>query len=112
MAQITTPTHSAQITTPEAEVRPVVQLRNVAKRFRRADGSVANAIDGVSLDVAPGEFVVLLGPSGCGKTTLLRTIAGLERADAGEIDIHGRTVFSDARGIELPPEKRNLSMIF
>ena len=91
---------------------PVVRLRAVAKRFRRADGTVANAIDGVTLDVMPGEFVVLLGPSGCGKTTLLRTIAGLERADEGEIDIHGATVFSHERRIELPPEKRNLSMIF
>jgi iron(III) transport system ATP-binding protein len=92
--------------------RPVVRLRGLVKRFRRADGSVANAIDGVTLDVAPGEFVVLLGPSGCGKTTLLRTIAGLERADEGEIDIHGKTVFSATRDIELPPERRELSMIF
>jgi iron(III) transport system ATP-binding protein len=92
--------------------QPVVRLRNLVKRFRRGDGTVANAIDGVTLDVMPGEFVVLLGPSGCGKTTLLRTIAGLERADEGEIDIHGRTVFSATRNVELPPERRNLSMIF
>ncbi len=95
-----------------ADPTPVVRLRGVAKRFRRTDGTIATAIDGVSLDVAPGEFVVLLGPSGCGKTTLLRTIAGLERADEGEIDIHGRTMFSAERHIELPPEKRRLSMIF
>lgn len=95
-----------------SDAEPVVRLRGLAKRFRRADGSVANAIDGVSLDVMPGEFVVLLGPSGCGKTTLLRTIAGLESPDEGEIDIHGSTVFSDARRIELAPEKRHLSMIF
>lgn len=112
MAHITTtrPADSPPATVDDPT--PVVRLRDVAKRFRRADGRIANAIDGVSLDVAPGEFVVLLGPSGCGKTTLLRTIAGLERADAGEIDIHGRTVFSDTRRIEMPPEKRNLSMIF
>jgi len=112
---LNTKTPTASVTAePEAgeTAAPVVQLRDVVKRFRRADGSVANAIDGVSLDVAPGEFVVLLGPSGCGKTTLLRTIAGLERADAGEIDIHGRRVFDADRGIELPPEKRRLSMIF
>lgn len=96
----------------QANVSPVISLRNVAKRFRRADGTVAKAIDGVSFDVAPGEFVVLLGPSGCGKTTLLRSIAGLERADEGEIDIHGRSVFAAEVGIEVPPEKRNLSMIF
>jgi len=108
-----TRTSPATATGPEsAPAQPVVRLRDVAKHFRRADGTVAKAIDGVSLDVARGEFVVLLGPSGCGKTTLLRTIAGLERADDGEIDVHGRTVFSAARNIELPPEKRDLSMIF
>ena len=78
--------------------QPVVRLRNLVKRFRRADGTVANAIDGVSLDVMPGEFVVLLGPSGCGKTTLLRTIAGLERPDAGTIDIDGRVGLLDVAG--------------
>lgn len=98
--------------TDAAGAQPVVRLRNLVKRFRRGDGTVANAIDGVTLDVMPGEFVVLLGPSGCGKTTLLRTVAGLERADEGEIDIHGRTVFSATRKVELPPEKRDLSMIF
>jgi len=112
MAQITTSAQPTGDTARDVETRPVVSLRDVAKRFRRADGTVANAIDGVSLDVAPGEFVVLLGPSGCGKTTLLRTIAGLERADDGEIDVHGRTMFSETSGIDLPPEKRNLSMIF
>jgi iron(III) transport system ATP-binding protein len=70
------------------------------------------AIDDVSLEVAEGEFVVLLGPSGCGKTTLLRSIAGLERPDAGEIDLHDRTVYSSARGVNLPPERRGVSMIF
>ncbi|MGM7699101.1 ABC transporter ATP-binding protein [Microbacterium sp. A84] len=112
MSQITRIPTASKVSADVAELSPVVRLTNVAKHFRRADGTVAKAIDGVSLDVMPGEFVVLLGPSGCGKTTLLRTIAGLERADEGEIDVHGRTVFSAARNIELPPEKRNLSMIF
>ena len=107
----TTPTVKVENVQPDP-TQPVVSLRNLVKRFRRADGTVATAIDGVTLDVMPGEFVVLLGPSGCGKTTLLRTIAGLERADEGEIDIHGRTVFAASRRVELPPEKRNLSMIF
>ena len=107
-----TSTVKAGTTVDTDPTQPIVRLRNLVKRFRRADGTVANAIDGVTLDVMPGEFVVLLGPSGCGKTTLLRTIAGLERADEGEIDIHGRTVFSATRKVELPPERRNLSMIF
>lgn len=90
----------------------VVSLRGVSKRFRRGDGTVATAIDHVSLDVAAGEFLILLGPSGCGKTTLLRTIAGLEEADAGSIEVRGRTVFDAERGINLSPDKRDLSMIF
>ena len=72
--------------------------RPSAARTARA----TRAIDDVSLDVTPGEFVVLLGPSGCGKTTLLRSIAGLEQPDAGEIEIRGKTVFSSARGHRRP----------
>lgn len=88
----------------------VVRLRDVAKRFRRADGEITSAVDGVSLDVAPGEFLVLLGPSGCGKTTLLRSIAGLERPDGGTVEIAGRTVFGPAANV--PPERRGISMVF
>jgi len=90
----------------------IVSVRALQKVYRREDGSHARAVDGVSIDVEPGEFVVLLGPSGCGKTTLLRSIAGLERPDAGEIDIRGTTVFSSERGFDVPPERRRLSMIF
>jgi ABC-type Fe3+/spermidine/putrescine transport system ATPase subunit len=64
------------------------------------------------MSVAEDELVVLLGPSGCGKTTLLRCVAGLEKPDEGEILIHGKTVFSSERNIYLPPEGRDLSMIF
>jgi iron(III) transport system ATP-binding protein len=92
--------------------RPIVAVRDLVKRFRRADGTVVNAVDGVSFDVARGEFVVLLGPSGCGKTTLLRCLAGLEQPAGGEIDIRGETVYSSVQGLETPPERRGLSMIF
>jgi iron(III) transport system ATP-binding protein len=91
---------------------PVVSVSRLVKRFRRIGGATAAAVDGVSFDVAPGEFLVLLGPSGCGKTTLLRTIAGLERADAGEVSIHGRICFSSEKQIHIPTERRNISMIF
>jgi iron(III) transport system ATP-binding protein len=59
-----------------------------------------------------GEFLVLLGPSGSGKTTLLRCIAGLETPDDGEISISGRTMFSKRDGINLPPEDRQIGMVF
>jgi ABC-type Fe3+/spermidine/putrescine transport system ATPase subunit len=70
------------------------------------------AVDGVSLRVAPGEQVTLLGPSGCGKTTTLRAIAGLEQPAAGEIRIGGTPVYSSARRINVPAERRGLSMVF
>jgi ABC-type sugar transport system ATPase subunit len=64
------------------------------------------AVDDVSLEVADGEFLVLLGPSGCGKTTVLRMIAGLETATSGEILIGGRTV------THLHPADRDVAMVF
>jgi iron(III) transport system ATP-binding protein len=64
----------------------------------------------VSLEVAPGTFLVLLGPSGSGKTTLLRSLAGIERIDSGTITIGSRTV-ADGRS-HVPPEQRDLSMVF
>jgi iron(III) transport system ATP-binding protein len=89
-----------------------VEVKNLVKRFRRETGAIVNAIDDVSFEVAAGDFVVLLGPSGCGKTTLLRTIAGLETPDEGSIAIGGRAQYSSADSIEVPPERRNISMIF
>jgi iron(III) transport system ATP-binding protein len=64
----------------------------------------------VSLDVAPGTFLVLLGPSGSGKTTLLRCLAGIERIDGGSISLASRVV-ADGRS-HVPPEQRDLSMVF
>jgi iron(III) transport system ATP-binding protein len=91
---------------------PAVRVTGLRKRFRREDGTEVLAINDVSFDVAPGEFIVLLGPSGCGKTTLLRTIAGLETPDDGTIEISGRTHFSSQQNIAEPPERRGISMIF
>ena len=76
-------------------------IQHLSKSF----GS-AKIIDDLSLEVADGEFCVLLGPSGCGKTTLLRIIAGLEDASAGTIDIGGRRV--DA----LAPRERDVAFVF
>jgi iron(III) transport system ATP-binding protein len=90
---------------------PYVVVRNLTKVFRTKRGE-HTALDNVSIEIGAREFVVLLGPSGCGKTTLLRCIAGLERPDKGEILIDGKVVFSAEKRIELPPEKRNLGMVF
>src|SRR5215468_1201454 len=70
------------------------------------------AVCGVSFSVMPGEQLTLLGPSGCGKTTILRAIAGLEHASAGEIRIDGEPVYSARKGVNIPAEKRGLSMVF
>lgn len=82
-----------------------LRLADVTKRYR--DRAV---IADVSLDVAAGESVVVLGPSGCGKTTLLRSIAGLLKPDAGEIWLDGRLVSGD--GTFVPPHERRLGFVF
>src|SRR5215217_4305856 len=78
-----------------------VDIRDVRKAF----GSVA-VLHGVSVDIADGEFVVLVGPSGCGKSTLLRMLAGLENITSGEIAIGGRVVNN------VPPKNRDIAMVF
>ena len=78
-----------------------VTIRGVRKTFGAVD-----VIHGVDLDIADGEFVVLVGPSGCGKSTLLRMIAGLETISAGTIQIGERVVN------HLPPAQRDIAMVF
>jgi iron(III) transport system ATP-binding protein len=79
--------------------------------LRKLFGGLA-AVDGVSFAVEAGHTLALLGPSGCGKTTILRCLAGLENADAGAIEIAGRTVFDHAAGVNLKPEHRDLGVVF
>jgi spermidine/putrescine transport system ATP-binding protein len=84
------------------EGRPVeVGLYEVTKRF---GGTVA--VDGITLEVAPGEFFSLLGPSGCGKTTSLRMIAGFEEPDEGRVVLSGNEI----QGV--PPYRRNVNTVF
>ncbi|HVT69392.1 MAG TPA: ABC transporter ATP-binding protein [Trebonia sp.] len=84
-----------------------VTLSDVTKTY---PGASTRALDGVSLTVDPGTFLVLLGPSGSGKTTLLRCLAGIERVSSGSVAIGARTV-ADGR-VHLPPDQRDLSMVF
>jgi iron(III) transport system ATP-binding protein len=84
-----------------------IEIRGLTKRY----GGVT-VIDDLSLRFASGRISVLLGPSGCGKTTTLRCIAGLEEPDAGRIDIEGEPVFDAGRGLNVPPERRDIGMVF
>src|SRR6516225_4793824 len=70
------------------------------------------AVNEISFSIPRGKFLTLLGPSGCGKTTTLMSIAGLHGIDAGTIRVGGVTYTSKAEGIFLPPEKRDIGMVF
>ena len=83
----------------------VLRCAGLSKRF----GDVV-AVDGFELEVYDGELLCLLGPSGCGKTTALRLIAGLERPDAGTVEVAGRAVAGPQTW--MPPERRRVGMVF
>ena len=78
-----------------------IELRCIKKRFGESE-----ALKGIDLSVSDGELMCLLGPSGCGKTSMLRIIAGLLEPDAGRVFFDGKDV------TELPPERRNVGMVF
>lgn len=84
-----------------------VVVTGLAKTF-----GTFTAVDHINFEVKAGQFVTLLGPSGCGKTTTLRMIAGLERPIAGEIRVGGRVLFSAERRVFVPPERREMGMVF
>ena len=84
-----------------------LSIENLDKTFGRV-----RALASVSLQAAEGEMLVLVGPSGCGKTTCLRCIAGLERPTAGRIRIGERMITAIDEGVFVPPEKREIGMVF
>jgi iron(III) transport system ATP-binding protein len=84
-----------------------VSIEHVYKRFGKV-----TAVGDFNLQVADGEFVSLLGPSGCGKTTTLRMVAGFERTTEGKIVIGEKVVNNHEDGTFVPPEKRDIGMVF
>ncbi len=99
------PVEAATGVAPVTAPVPALRCHAISKRF----GSV-QAVDAVDLEVEAGSFTALLGPSGCGKTTLLRIVAGLERADAGTVTLGEREV--DGPGGRTPPERRSVGLVF
>ena len=87
------------------EAVSIVRVEHLEKKY----GTV-HAVKGISFDIKEGEFYTLLGPSGCGKTTTLRCLAGLERADGGEVFIKDRLV--DNGRLFVPPYQRPIGMVF
>ena len=78
-----------------------VDLRKISKTYPGL-----KALDDVTLSIRSGEFFTLLGPSGCGKTTLLRTVAGFNRQDNGEVLVDGRRID------DVPAHRRNIGMVY
>lgn len=83
-----------------------VSIKNITKIYVGSNNNNFKAVDNVSVDIKPGEFVTLLGPSGCGKTTTLRMVAGFEIPTSGEISLGGEVINN------LPPDKRDTAMVF
>jgi ABC-type Fe3+/spermidine/putrescine transport system ATPase subunit len=103
----TTAPASGKETANKAKV--AVRIEGVWKTY---PGGAQPAVKDLSLDVHDGEIMTLLGPSGCGKTTTLRMVAGLEVPDAGNIYFGDRPVVMTSRRLCLPPDKRNVGMVF
>jgi iron(III) transport system ATP-binding protein len=90
----------------------MIDIDKLIKNFRGPHGDQVCALDEISFSVSEREFFTLLGPSGCGKTTLLRSIAGLEHPDSGEISIGAELVYSSGRNKFIPPNERDIGMVF
>jgi putative ABC transport system ATP-binding protein len=73
--------------------RPIVEIRNLRKSYRRGQ-QIVPVLENITLDIAQGEFLALMGPSGSGKSTLLNLIAGIDRADSGDIRVGGIDIIS------------------
>jgi iron(III) transport system ATP-binding protein len=104
------PISAASLPTLDSEKKKIaVSLRGLWKTY---PGNISPAVQNLSIDIHDGEILTLLGPSGCGKTTTLRMVAGLEHPDAGDIYFGEQTVVMTSKRMFMPPDKRNVGMVF
>jgi multiple sugar transport system ATP-binding protein len=104
-AQASGPAHSPSAAAAPKPQASALHIHGIRKCFGQGDKMV-EVLQRIDIDVAPGEFLILVGPSGCGKSTLLNIIAGLEEPTEGEIRIAGRDV------VGVPPAQRDIAMVF
>ena len=119
MSLLTAGTRLAASTRPTADTHPTVEVRSapsitlagVSKRHGDTESGVV-ALQDVSLDVRPGEFVCMVGASGCGKTTLLNLIAGLDRPSVGTVTVSGAGAAISGEGVDGPVRGTTTAMLF
>jgi iron(III) transport system ATP-binding protein len=102
-----TSTVTSGATAPGGDGVAEIEIRGMTMKYGQTV-----AVDDLNLDIASGEMLVLLGPSGCGKTSTMRSIVGLETPSAGSIRVGGKMVFDSASGVNVPPNKRGIGMVF
>lgn len=108
-SNVVDPNESERGEAPPTVPTPMVRLEHITKRY---PGSSYPAVGDLSLEIQEGEIFTLLGPSGCGKTTTLRMIAGLETPDEGSIYFRDRPIVITSQRHFVPPERRNVGMVF
>src|SRR5215210_1935269 len=94
-----------------ADKAGLISLRNVTRHYKSGARPV-HAVDGVSLEIASGEFVAVTGPSGCGKSTLMHLIAGLDTPSAGEIEVDGLALHATNDAALTEYRRRRLGLVF
>jgi iron(III) transport system ATP-binding protein len=90
----------------------VIEVKGLVKIYEDGENAGVKAVNDISFNIEEGRFYTLLGPSGCGKTTTLRCIAGLEKANGGEIIVAGNKVFSADDNTYVPAYRRPIGMVF